>query len=291
MATQPRLNSIEDRAVLDHLKGEQHRRTPRRAEAPISRLTIKQSALAFVAFIAWLILFAAGIVVDTTPYRTLISPSGGAAPPVTERSAAPVAPSAAPVTPSVAPVATQAAPVAAPVLPSSQVLAWFVVVTCYLPLNLAWVCALASALGAFGNLANLADDRGERPRDNSNPYLSALLRGFFVYLFMTSGLLLLDDAPFMHPTPEQYIRLAGFLSLFSFVVSYQPRLFNILIVWAFHRISVREGEEADEHSGDSSTIYAKQTTLEVAATRGPAADRHAADRHIAESADSSQAET
>jgi hypothetical protein len=99
------------------------------------------------------------------------------------------------------------------------------------------------ASAPFGNRANLgSDQRDTRSRDDSNPYLSAVLRGFFAYLFMTSGLLLLMMRPFSHPSPGQYIRLAGFLSLLCFVVSYQPRLFNTLIVWAFHRIEVREGK-------------------------------------------------
>ena len=37
-------------------------------------------------------------------------------------------------------------------------------------------------------------------RDSTNPYTSALLRGFFVYLVMISGLLLLDDARVIHET-------------------------------------------------------------------------------------------
>jgi hypothetical protein len=260
MARQPRLDSVEERAVLDHLQTEHHRRTYHKPEVAKRRLSAPQCASALAIFVGWLLLFAAGIVVDTKPYRTAISPTAAALLETDNQAAA-----------------TSAA-TAAPVDSPSKVAAWLVVVTCFLPLNLAWVCALASALGAFGNAANLADDGStSRSRDTSNPFLSAVLRGFFVYLFMMSGLLLLDEAPFTHPTPEQYIRLGGFLSLFSFVVSYQPRLFNILIVWAFHRISVREGEEADAHSGDSSTIYAKQTTLEVAATRGPAANPHLAD--------------
>ena len=129
---------------------------------------------------------------------------------------------------------------------------WFVVVFCFLPLNLAWLCVAASTLGAVGNLANLSDDRDARqPRDTSNPILSAVLRGFFVYLFLMSGLLLLDHAPFSNAGPNQYIRLAGFLSLFSFVVSYHPHLFGALIVSAFERLQVRAG---DKNGGTSTTV-------------------------------------
>jgi hypothetical protein len=135
---------------------------------------------------------------------------------------------------------------------------WLVVFFCFLPLNLAWLCVSASTLGAVGNLANLGDDRDmQQPRDKSNPLLSAILRGFFVYLFLMSGLLLLDHAPFSNAGPNQYIRLAGFLSLFSFVVSYHPHLFGTLIVSAFERLQVRAGDR----NGGGSTIVQEHTSV------------------------------
>src|SRR5258708_3635200 len=142
---------------------------------------------------------------------------------------------------------------------------WIIVVFCYLPLNLVWLCAVSSALGAFGNRANLTNDRaGQKLRDNNNPYVAAVIRGFFAYLFLISGLLLLDDQPFTNPAAAQYVRLAGFLSLLSFVISYQPRFFNTLIVWAFQRIQAREGQDDDENGKTSTdTVHAIKKTLEV----------------------------
>jgi hypothetical protein len=93
--------------------------------------------------------------------------------------------------------------------------------------------------------------------------VSALLRGFFVYLFMTSGLLLLDETPFSSPSPGQYIRLAGFLSLFSFVLSYQPQLFTALIDSAFQRIQVRGRERDQETSITESAIVSRRQETET----------------------------
>lgn len=238
------------------------------------RLSLGEATAAFLVFAVWLALFAGGILVDTRPYRVQISPSGVAA--LEQGSTAEATNDAAPAA---APNLAANAPTS--VARGSAATAWIVVLLCFLPINLAWICAASSTLGAFGNRANLSDDHAHRGQDRSNPYVSAVLRGFFVYLFMTSGLLLLDDAPFSSAAPGQYIRLAGFLSLFSFVVSYQPRLFNVLIVWAFQRIQVREGEDpgaaaapdaADETVND--TLYARKTTVEVAAqhTSGHLAD-------------------
>jgi|KBSSwiStaDraftv2_1062776.scaffolds.fasta_scaffold128843_2 hypothetical protein len=224
------------------------------------RLGVLESVSAFVVFALWLCIFAGGILVDTEPYRVAISSGGADLLRNEPMKGTPGFSASAPAMPSAQ--ALHAAP--------GKVTSWTVVLLCFLPLNLVWVCAAASALGAFGNRANLgSDQRDTRSRDDSNPYLSAVLRGFFAYLFMTSGLLLLDDAPFSHPSPGQYIRLAGFLSLLCFVVSYQPRLFNTLIVWAFHRIEVREGKDPEREGTETETVHATHTTLDVTARHTP----------------------
>jgi hypothetical protein len=199
-------------------------------------LSALQVTAAFLVFVGWIAIFAAGMVVDSKPYRTLISPTAAVESALIATDAAKEK----------APQLTASALAVPPGQPSRMSVVWaFVLVLfCYLPLNLAWICASASALGAFGEQANLAEmPPSRRVYMCNNPYLAAVLRGFFVYLFLLSGLLLLDDTPFFNPNPGQYVRLAGFLSLSSFVVSYQPKLFNVLIVWAFHRIEARESDD------------------------------------------------
>lgn len=198
-----------------------------------------ESVLGFSVFVVWLALFGGGILVDTEPHRIAISPEGasrlrdeGRVPESTAKTGDAASPA-------------PRAPVAAS--RSHWARSWFVVLTCFLPLNLAWLCLSSSTLGAVGNLANLSDDHEkQRSPDTSNPLMSAVLRGFFVYLFLMSGLLVLDNAPFSNAGPSQYIRLAGFLSLFSFVVSYQPHLFSSLILSAFERIQVRAGDSKSQ---------------------------------------------
>lgn len=208
--------------------------------------------VAVLTLLLWLVLFAGGILVDTEPYRYRISPGGVQALSVeTPAAAAPAAPAPG--------IPADAAP--------GLLTSWFVVLLWFLPVNLALVCAVAGVLGAMGNRANLhhegPDAAGRPTPDLSNPYLSAMLRGFFVYLFLISGLLLLDDAPFSNSTPGQYVRLAGFLSLFSFVVNYNPHIFSGLVTWAFHRIQVRGGQE-EAPPGARQVHYARAETVEVA---------------------------
>jgi hypothetical protein len=221
------------------------------ADSRTKVLSSLQGIASFFVFVAWLALFGAGIMMDTAPYRAAISPEGArqlraegrAASDERERPPDPLIAANQPEAEGGLPGQRGAASGPLP----GQLRSWAVVLLCFLPLNLAWLCVLASTLGAIGNLANLSDDNEVAKRsDFSNPIISAILRGFFVYLFLMSGLLLLDHAPFSNAGPSQYIRLAGFLSLFSFVVSYQPHLFGALIVSAFERIQVRAG---DGHGG------------------------------------------
>ena len=224
----------------------------RRQSRPLSLL---HGVGGFLVLVVWLALFGAGIMVDTTPYRKAISADAEEklrveGEPATTDATALQAPAALPVAD-----ATSARP---PAHVPGMLESWLVVFFCFLPLNLAWLCVSASTLGTVGNLANLSDDRDtQQPRDKSNPLLSAILRGFFVYLFLMSGLLLLDHAPFSNAGPNQYIRLAGFLSLFSFVVSYHPHLFGTLIVSAFERLQVRAGDR----NGGGSTIVQEHTSV------------------------------
>lgn len=197
-----------------------------------------------LVFLFWLALFTGGITVDTRPSRCLISAEGVRA---LEDQANYEKNRCA-----------QFAVVTKTMLfkASGITLLWF------LPINLALICASAGVLGTFGNRADLSDDASPRPsQDDTNPYISATLRGFFVYLIMISGLLLLDINPFSNPSPAQYIRLAGFLSLFGFVVSYQPRLFREIVTWTYHRIEQTEGRgQGSERTGI--TVHHEKETHE-----------------------------
>lgn len=149
--------------------------------------------------------------------------------------------------------------------------AWFLVILLFLPLNLALICVSAGVLGTFGSIANLHDDqpRTDAP-DYTNPYISGLLRGFFVYLFFISGVLLFDDDPFSNPAPSNYIRLAGFLSLFSFVVNYQPRTFSMLIDMAHNRIHKKDTKSEDDRPAPTphATVVADPESGKIAAQAG-----------------------
>jgi hypothetical protein len=206
-------------------------RAPGRAEpwaTPVRELQLKERLLASLSLLIWLNLFAGGIFIDTKPARCAISPKGVAA---LETQASPNGGGGSPCSDHVDAQGNR-------IDGTRMAVSWFIALVFFLPLNLALLCATAGVLGTFGNIANLYHDQATlSSQDRTNPYISGLLRGFFVYLFVISGLLVLDDAPFANSSPGQYIRLAGFLSLFSFVVNYQPHIFSMLVDIAQTRIS------------------------------------------------------
>lgn len=61
-----------------------------------------------------------------------------------------------------------------------------------------------------------------------SPFLSAY-RGFLTFLGVISGFLLLVSDPFSITTTEQYARIAGLISGFSFLMGYDPTLFEEFI--------------------------------------------------------------
>jgi hypothetical protein len=107
------------------------------------------------------------------------------------------------------------------------------VASTYTLTNVCILCLLASLLGMVGAKAQLGPDSEERAKeDRSSPGISALLRGFFVYLALIAGVMVLSETP-TEPSQNQYVKLAGLMSLVGFVVNYHPALFGRLIAKAF----------------------------------------------------------
>lgn len=261
------------------------------------RLSGWELVLATLFLVMWLVLFGGGITMDTAKYRCAIS-TGGASALATE--AQPGVATAKDVCQKSeyaewVPVGwswfaeKRSSTTETKLVPTESsnayrlLVAWLGVLLFFLPLNLAMVSATAGALGSLGNKANLEDDRAEsnahatqephRSMDMSNPIMSGLLRGLFVYLFFVSGLLLFDDKPFSSPGPGQYIRLAGFISLISFLVNYRPHLFTTISDWAFERINSRKvipkkAEENQTQIEETEETTKKKTLTVKTATNG-----------------------
>jgi hypothetical protein len=97
--------------------------------------------------------------------------------------------------------------------------------------NIAVLCMLASVLGAIAARARLGADtvqKEELDLDVTAPRSSAVLRGFLVYLTLTSGVFVFGQSP-SSPTQTEYVKLAGVMSVVSFLVSYHPTLFGRIL--------------------------------------------------------------
>ncbi len=104
-----------------------------------------------------------------------------------------------------------------------------IVIATFTYTNVAILCVLAGLLGTLGRQSQLgADAQREEDIDTVNPRSSAVLRGFLVYLGLIAGVLVFVDNP-IAPTQTQYIRLAGLISLLSFVVNARPSMFGKLL--------------------------------------------------------------
>ena len=218
-----------------------------------TELTQRQRVWAAAILLFWLNLFAGGMLIDTEPYRCTISWSA-----IDSTKLDPKVIANHPCQAYWGPETVKKASGGEEKVfnryifdgeaerPLQPVMTWLVALLFFTPLNLAFISASAGMLGSLGSIANLNPDPGSdagtasnSAQDRTNPLISGLLRGMFVYLFMISGMLLFDDSPFSATSADQYLRLAGFVSLFSFIVNYQPNVFGTLIAWANERINSR----------------------------------------------------
>lgn len=152
-------------------------------------------AITFATILAWVLLFACGIVVGSSPFIEKINP------------------------------------------PKPDMTLWgfvfnlFVAFLVYTPTNIALLSICTGLMGALGRGATLLDSEDERevPEDKTNPLISGILRGFVTYLVIIAGLIVVSTpSPISAPTQEQYLRLAGFASVMSFVAGYNPKTFSLL---------------------------------------------------------------
>jgi hypothetical protein len=181
------------------------------------------------AMVAWLGLFAAGLLVDSKTYRDRINPQPAVA---------------------VAAVVGSGSAATGPgsVPPSSLAPRGFDwrafggAMLVYTPLNAALLVMIAGLIGGsassitYGGKLATGVPGPDAPAGavraaqqaaflTENP-LASLLRSFLVYVGFMAGIYITSNAPFDNPTADQYVRLVGTLSLLGFVVGYDPTKFQ-----------------------------------------------------------------
>lgn len=185
--------------------------------------------------LVWLTLFTLGLCVNTEPYRTRLTWLAG--PPAIAQGDE-----------------SQAARLLEAKIKAVQEIdvlyALLAVAFTYTPTNLLLMCCASALIGCLGRLATTngnnenGNGRGASQSSDSSksaedsdptgvsplaPAMSAVMWGFFVYLVLISGTIVLAGDTFMKTDADQYFRLAGSASLLAFAVGWQPQLVTHLV--------------------------------------------------------------
>lgn len=161
------------------------------SDLPRRPLNLTEAVVCMTAVVTWVIFVAVGVAVPTKPYIDLMSSPDGK---------------------------TSFLGLAH---------AMFVILTCYTFTNIAALCCISAVIGAIGRSARIDDvDRTDPATDLRTLCISAVIRGFFLYLVILSGTLFLSEQKFDAISIEQYLKLAGLVSLLSFAIGYDPHLFG-----------------------------------------------------------------
>jgi len=119
--------------------------------------------------------------------------------------------------------------------------AFFVCLVSYTPTNIFMLCLLASIVGGCasrlvvsGAKKILENEEAAPPVTDSHIYLvenpfASMLRGMIVYFSFLAGVFVSGSNLLLEPTPAGYTQAAGFISLLSFVVGYDPTMFSSFI--------------------------------------------------------------
>lgn len=120
----------------------------------------------------------------------------------------------------------------------------FMTLITYTVTNVAILCCLAGVIGASTRMIiDAAKHKGQKQKDSFNfagIMLAGVMRSFLIYLLFISGIYLATNAPFANPTQEQYVRVAGMISLFAFVAGYEPKFFG-RIMESFSTSTLKSG--------------------------------------------------
>lgn len=76
---------------------------------------------------------------------------------------------------------------------------------------------------------NATADEAKRLDFLSEWPVASMIRGFLVYVASIAGIYITTDDPFSAPTPAQYVRVVGLLSFLGFALGYDPTLVDNLL--------------------------------------------------------------
>lgn len=188
------------------------------------------------ALLAYLLLFAAGMLVSSEPYRRQLADHSLSISPVAAATAA-----------------TGSTPATGkPLTAGAMLKAFLLAMLLYTPTNVALLTILAGFVGGCASYLTYAQatrhvlakhletGNAETAQTNRQPTdlralfrtespFASMFRSLLVYLATMAGIFVTTSEPFATPTAEQYVRLAAAISVFAFIVGYDPTKFHDMV--------------------------------------------------------------
>jgi hypothetical protein len=150
----------------------------------------RSTLIGIASIVLWTVTFSVGIVVPTAPFRAMLGDL-----------------------------------YSSPVSVLEFVMAGSAVLVCSTFSNPAILACLAALIGSVAHDVTFP----QRTTNELRNHLSAVFRGFFVYLGMMSGLMLLTTEAILNATQVQYVQLAAVMSIVAYLVGYDSTLFQTLV--------------------------------------------------------------
>jgi len=153
----------------------------------------REVACGLLAVTGWLLIFAAGIIVPTQPYRTQVTSMP---------------------------------------FSLASITAWLIILCCYTITNLALLSFLAAMAGEFSRRTMTAALRVPGTPVASPlfrviaRYSTAGIRGFVTYLLVVSGLVVITTDAITNAGQADYLRFGALVSVISFVAGYEITTFR-----------------------------------------------------------------
>ena len=130
----------------------------------------------------------------------------------------------------------------------------------FTPSNIAILCLVAAFTGGCASLLVIQkaqkklglEQQANQKRTNSHIYMSenpfsSMMRGILVFFAFLAGVVVSSSTVFSDPTQQTYTQAAGIVSMFAFLVGYDPSMFM-----AFINLTEKTNSGEKTNSDDSS---------------------------------------
>ena len=200
--------------------------------------SLSKQSLTVIVLISWLVVFTAGLTVDSRPYRLQFSPQLARQSSM-QQAMAPPRTSTFELTmlqmqwndPRALRLSAQPVALQKPDIGLIRGILYFAIIfVSYTPPNVGLLSVIAASAGSLGRQMTKHDGRDTIDSQADQPVIdfqgrpAAAIRGLFVYIFLLSGIAVFTGDPLITQVsgPDEYIRIAGLASAVAFIAGWNP---------------------------------------------------------------------